>query len=245
MRTMKDLKATWFIENPIDQEHKQYLLLDFLKSVNQDIYDEDIYYPIKRIFSMIKELTYSRILIQEGNEISSKKLNRELETINKYIQEANLSTEEKEECLKIIESSLSILYKYAELGMELWKNIEKRIRTYDLQTAKKSDHQEYGILLFRNMASDKIYPYWWQKEKTNSGSKGGTLLKYVEIKNPYFILSYEFCVHEIIESMGLKDKRDPVITIMEVYEDFNKESVILKIAKELFIRKIYLEENQR
>lgn len=242
---MKDLKTTWFIEHPIDQEHKQYVLLDFLKSVNQDIYKEDIYYPIKRIFSMIKELTYSKILIQSEGKITSKTPNGELMKINKFIDESKLSEEEKVECLKIIESSLSILYKYAELGMELWKNIEKRINTYNLQISRKSDHQEYGILLFRNMATDAIYPYWWQRGKSNPNSKSGTLLKHIEMPNPYFTLSYEFCVHEIMESMGIQEQNDPVITIMEVYEDFSKDSVILKIAKELFIRKIYLEENTK
>ena len=66
---MKDLKVTWFLHHPIDSEHKQYVLLDFLKSVNEDIQKDNIYLPIKKIFSMIRELTLMKCLLQESEVI--------------------------------------------------------------------------------------------------------------------------------------------------------------------------------
>ena len=33
---MKTLPEYWFVESPIDREHKQYILWDFLKEVKED-----------------------------------------------------------------------------------------------------------------------------------------------------------------------------------------------------------------
>jgi hypothetical protein len=38
--------------------------------------------------------------------------------------------------------------------------------------------------------------------------------------------------------MGLPLGIDPQVTVMEIFEDFDQESVTLKIAKELFFREI-------
>ena len=71
------------------------------------------------------------------------------------------------------------------------------------------------------------------------------MLKKIPLRNPHFSLSYEFIAHEAIETLGLKPNVDPEIDIMEIYEDFNEDSVILKIAKELFIREINNEQRER
>lgn len=233
---MKDLKTTWFIQHPIDQEHKQYVLLDFLKSVNQDISKEDIYYPVKKIFSLIKELTFIKVLMEE-KDVDLSKASKRMKSLWEIMQESDFSKEDKLECLQILDSSLGILYKYADLGMTLWRNIERRIKVFNLPVMRKNPHSEYGILLFRNMATDEIFPYFWQAGQTGIGSRG-TIMKYISIPNPYFSLSYEFSVHEIMKTMEFGRGQEPLITIMEVSEDFNRDSVILKIAKELFIREI-------
>lgn len=229
---MKDLKTTWFIQHPIDQEHKQYVLLDFLKSVNQEISNENIYYPVKKIFSLIKELTFVKSLM-EGREINISKQNARIRRLNDFIDDHHLSLTEKVECLQIVESSLAILYKYADLGMTLWRNIEKRIKAFDLSTMSTKTSSDYGILIFRNMASDELFPYLWQSDNKSSG----TIMKAIPLTNPYFSLSYEFSVYEIMKSLDIEDT-NPRVTVMEICEDFKRDSVILKIAKELFIREI-------
>ncbi len=232
---MKNIKSTWFIEHPLDQEHKQYVLLDFLSSVNKDIEKEDIYYPIKRIFSLIKELNYAKYWLTDQLK-ENEEFTVGTKSIISYLEKYEASQDEREELLKIIETSLGILYKYADLGMDLWKNIESRIRTFSLQTVGVPNN-DLGILIFRNMASDHIIAYWWKTGETGEGSRGA-IMKKVPLRNPYFSLSYEFIAHEVLESLGLPPAIDPAVTIMEIFEDFDQESVTLKIAKELFFREI-------
>lgn len=232
---MKNIKPAWFIEHPIDHEHKQYILLDFLSSVNKDIEKEDIYYPIKKIFSMIKELNFSKYLLlnklQDEDDISEsiKKLLLNLKSLD-------LGKKEQEELLRIIETSLTVLYKYADLGMDLWKNIESRIKTFNLQFGDTTD-KDLGLLICRNMSSDHVTAYWWKTGETTEGSKGA-IMKKVGLRNPYFSFSYEFIAHEVLDSLNLPAGVDPKVTIMEIFEDFDQESVTLRIAKEIFFRGI-------
>jgi len=242
--TMKDIKPTWFIEYPIDQEYKQYILLDFLSTVNKDIEDEDIYYPIKRIFSMIKELTSLKVWIENEFQDPPGELPKQISDIITYFNQSDFNQSEIDEILSIIDNSLSILYKYADLGMDLWKNLEGRIRAFNLERFGRKENRECGILIFRNMSSDNVVCYWWQCGKTNKGSDA-TMLKKIPLRNPHFSLSYEFIAHEAIETIDLKPNVDPEIDIMEIYEDFNEDSVILKIAKELFVREINNEQREK
>jgi hypothetical protein len=230
---MRDIKVTWFLEQPIDAEHKQYILLDFLKTVNKEIEKDNIYYPIKKIFTLIQDLRFMQIVLE--NKIPSQgDLGKREKTILEYYQGLGLSEENKEELREIVEVSLGCLYRYAELGTSLWKNVEKRISTFSFLSENQST--DYGILIVRNMASDEIFTYWWSKCKP-SFSSAGIMMKKVNLPNNYYSLSYEFIVHEIMNNLGMK-LLNPQVTIMEISEDFNTDSNVLKVAKELFIREM-------
>jgi hypothetical protein len=233
---MKNIKPTWFIEHPIDQEHKQYILLDFLSSVNKDIEKEDIYHPIKKIFSMIKDLSFAKSWLSGNLKDLNQDQANSIKDIYKYLKGSEFDEKEKSSLLKLIDGSLEILYKYADLGMDLWKSIESRIKIFRLHTEEGFENG-IGILLCRNMATDHVTAYWWKIGETSDGSKGA-IMKKVNVRNPYFSLSYEFIAHEVLDSLGLPPGFDPSVTVMEIYEDFDQESVTLKIAKELFIREI-------
>jgi len=231
---MKDLKPTWFLQDPIDSEHKQYVLLDFLKSVNEDIKKDNIYHPIKKIFSAIKEITMMK-KIMDGGEFDIDVLNKREKIILSYYENLIIDQEEFDEIKRIIDISLASLYRYADLGTNLWKNIENRIKAFELCPDYRKN--SFGVLILRNMATDEIHPYWWSKgESKESGP--GVIMKKIPILNNYFSLSYEFLIHELINVIGIKHVEGPRVTIMEISEDFDKDSVILKVAKELFIREM-------
>lgn len=230
---MKDIKVTWFLNQPIDSEHKQYLLLDFLKSVNKEIEKDNIYYPIKKIFTMIKDLRVMEVVL-DGKEFSVETLGKRERIIVEEYLSLNLSDEEKVELKEIVEVALGCLYRYAELGANLWKNVEKRITTFNFSGEAQS--KDFGVLILRNMASDEVHTYWWSRY-TSPVSSDGILMKKVNLLNSFFSLSYEFLVHEIMQNLGMK-VLNPQVTIMEISEDFNRDSNVLKVAKELFIREM-------
>lgn len=226
---MKNLESTWFLQSPIDTEHKQYILLDFLQEVNEEIRRDNIYHPIQQIFSYIKCLKFSEKIL-ENEKLDIQKMDQEEIQIFEKFAKSKFTEEQKEELRTIVDLSLDCLYKYADLGTSIWKKLEKRISVYNLSTDKKSD---YGILLVRNLATDEIYSYWWSRY--SNASSFGIMMKRVRISNNFFSISYDHLVNEILISVGVQSIT-PKVTVIEIHEDFNEESNILKIAKELFIK---------
>lgn len=233
---MKKLSPVWFLQSPIDVEHKYYILLDFLQSVNLEIQNNRVYFPIKRIFSLIKELDHFRrsgsLLISDYSLIGEE----DLEILEKF--PLNLTEEEEFEIDQIIKNSMRILYKYADLGVNLWKKLEGRIKMFNLEVPEiQSDS---GITIFRNMSTDEVFSYWWKKTEMRMGeeTKRGIMLKKVPILNSRYSMSYEFIVHETLDSMGIRNGSKFPCTIIEISEDFDLNSEIFKIAKEKFIKEI-------
>jgi hypothetical protein len=87
--------------------------------------------------------------------------------------------------------------------------------------------------LVRNLATDEIYSYWWSRY--SNASSFGIMMKRVRISNNFFSISYDHLVNEILVTVGVQAPNSKV-TVIEIQEDFNEESNILKIAKELFIK---------
>ena len=140
---MKDLKTTWFLDHPIDSEHKQYLLLDFLKSINEDIQKDNIYLPIKKIFSTIRELSLVKLLLEES-EVINKNLTKREKSIVEYYETCIFTEDDLLELGEIVDISLASLYRYADLGALLWKNIEQRIKFFEIPRVIEKNN--FGIL---------------------------------------------------------------------------------------------------
>jgi hypothetical protein len=238
---MKNLSPVWFLKSPIDAEQKHYILMAFLQKVVKGIKDNNIYSPIKGLFFMIEGLEY---FLKNNNLEEFKKLplSREDKSIVDFYSEIPISKEEENELNYIAKSALEILYKYANLGINLWKNIENKIKMYSLEV--QDPDKDYGIILFRNMSTDEVFSYWWKKTEIRLGdqTKEGIILKKIHIPNNYFSMSYEFIMHETMVSMGLRNGGKIPCTIIEISEDFNQNSEIFKIAKEKFIQEIDQED---
>jgi hypothetical protein len=234
---MKDISQIWFLKSPIDAEHKYYILLDFLKSINEEIKKNNVYSPTKKIFSMIKDLDHFQ---KNGTMDGHKELfiSEEDEELLSFYRENGMEDVVKEEIRMILENSLKVLYKYADMGINLWKKMEDRIKMYNLDVPDGS--QESGITIFRNMSTDEVFPYWWKKTGIKIGEevRRGVVLKGISILNSKYSMSYEFILHETLVSLGIQDGTKFPCTIIEISEDFDKSSEIFKIAKERFIQEI-------
>ena len=56
----KRLGVFWFLEDPIDTEHKEYVLLDYLKSISKDLNSENSLRIIKEISRLVRILSKYR-----------------------------------------------------------------------------------------------------------------------------------------------------------------------------------------
>ena len=91
------------------------------------------------------------------------------------------------------------------------------------------------------MITDKIISYYWQGAvtlKTADGDKEICVLKRIHLKNQTFSLNYEYIYHEILEEFAAEKRMSPELHVIEIYENFDENSEIYKLAKEKFIETV-------
>jgi hypothetical protein len=237
---MKNISPIWFIKDPIDPEHKEYILLDYLKSISKKLDSENCCSILRAVSKIIKTLNE----FKETKKISTSikdQLKNEEKVLAKKFKFDELSDSEKNRIMQTIETSLETLYEYSEVCLDLLKEEEEKIKIFKidpLNSVLTPEKSNSGILIVRNMVTDKIIPYYWQGSvvmKTGDGDKQICILKKIHIKNQNFSLNYEYIYHEILEEFLTDKKNSPDLHIIEIYENFNENSEIYKLAKEKFI----------
>jgi hypothetical protein len=239
---MKNFNPLWFIQDPIDPEHKEYILLDYLKSLTKKLNPKTSYSVLREISRIVKVLNdfKERKSINPDTLKSMKKDDRE------YFQNfefKDLDQDSKSKIEEIIESSLHTLYDYSEVCLEILKEEESKIKIFRVEpeTLLHPDRSNSGILIIRNMVTDSIEAYRWQGSvilKTPDGDKEVCIMKRIPLKNRVFSINYEYIYHEILEESLQEKRKSPDLYVIEIYENYNENSEILKMAKEKFIEKI-------
>jgi len=240
----KKLSPIWFLKEPLDPEHKEYVLLDYLKSVSKDLNEENCYSVIREVSRIVKTLNEYK---ESGKIDSIKKfLKKEDLDFTEKLLKKELTKEESSSIEEIVEKSLETLYGYSEICLEILKGEESKIKIFRIQSKfEQGDENKSGIVIIRNMVTDKLINYYFKSQvtmKTEDGDKEIYILKKIHIKNPFFSLNYEYIYHEILNDFNLDNEVLPSLYVIEIYENFEEDSEIYKIAKEKFIGVISKDE---
>jgi len=235
----KNLSPIWFLKSPLDSEHKEYVLLDYLKTISKDLSHENCFAVIREISRIIKALNDYKANKKIGDR-TIKLLRKEDKKFMEDFLSRELLKEDSAILEEIVQNSLDTLYEYSEICLEMLKEEETKIKIFKIQSKfdppiKKNDS---GILIIRNMVTDKILNYFFRAQvtmKTEDGDKEVFILKKVPIKNTFFSLNYEYIYHEILNEFSLNSGYFPHLYVIEINENFEEESEIYKLAKERFI----------
>ncbi len=239
---MKNFNPLWFIQDPIDPEHKEYILLDYLKSLTKKLNAKTSYSVLREISRIVKILNDFREKKSINPDILKILKKDDLKNLENF-DFKNLDDELKSIVEEIIESSLHTLYDYSEICLEILKEEESKIKIFRVEPESllNPDKSNSGILIIRNMVTDAIEAYRWQGSvilKTQDGDKEVCIMKRIPLKNRVFSINYEYIYHEILEESAHEKKKSPDLYVIEIYENYNENSEILKMAKEKFIEKI-------
>jgi hypothetical protein len=238
----KSISPIWFLREPIDPEHKEYVLLDYLKEMSKGLNKENCYPIMKEISKIVRILNEFRRdkCVSESIKKSLKKEDREyLDTFSLE----TLGTEQAETLDLIIEDSLETLYEYSEICLDILKEEESKIKIFRIQSKFDNEDKKVnsGIVIIRNMVTDKLLNYFFKsnvKMETADGDKEVSILKKIHLKNSFFSLNYEYIYHEILNEINTDSKYSPKFYVVEIYENFEESSEIYKLAKEKFIEHI-------
>ena len=236
---MEKLSPIWFLEQPLDIEHKNYILLNYLKKKSENLEGDEVLTNLKEISGIVKVLHHFR----DKGELPDYVLESLDEDAKNTIKGMNSPdghlTTGKAEVKEIVESSIEILYDFSEIFMEILREEQEKIKIFKLGSryTQNSESNSSGVLLIRNMITDRIIPYYWRETKMQmeEQEKDVVVMKKINLKSKNFSLSYEYIYHEVLDSIGSLKSFTPSFYVIEIYENFSERSEIFKMAKERFI----------
>lgn len=236
---MGRLSPVWFLEAPLDIEHKNYILLDFLKKKSESLDPDKVLDTIKEISFIVKCLSAFKNERDLTDQIKIS-LNEKEISILRAITEKKKTDPIFEEIDQIIIDSLNLLYDFSEICMEIIEEEQEKIKIFRLESRfdKLGLRKKSGILLIRNMFSDSIISYYWKETRieTANTEKDIVVLKKINLSNKKFSISYEYLYHEVLLQIEAENGYSPLLYIVEIDEDFSEKSPIFKMAKERFIQ---------
>lgn len=236
---MEKLRQTWFLENPLDIEHKNYILLDFLKKKSENLEPDNVLNTLKEISRIVQNLSGFKKDRDLPQRAKDSLLEEEIELINS-VRSLKNGDPKINEIESIIEESLNLLYDFTEVCMEIIEEEQEKIKIFRIESRfdKLGLKKKSGILLIRNMCSDKIISYYWKETKiaTEGEEKDVVVLKKINLSNKKFSISYEFLYHEVLSQTESDNGYSPLLYVVEINEDFSEKSPIFKMAKERFIQ---------
>ena len=119
---MELLKLTWWMDEPIDYEYKQYILLDYLQKIENYFLNKDFSPYLLHTEKLYEEMAINLEFIEAfEDEMTSSHLNYTKKGIG--WKDTKLPTiKELEEMKNILRFSVPLLKQKVQIGKELWKN---------------------------------------------------------------------------------------------------------------------------
>lgn len=223
---LKELKPYWFLQEPVDVEHKFYVLMDFLQSVDKDLSQKkykDQIQKVRRIYDDLKSF-------KEKNSITSKSMmsmtKREIEIMQDLKENKEKQIDELE---ALVDNSIDTLEKFVESISPIIKEINESIEVK--LWAEDVLYKDNGFLVLRIPKSKKLKLYSWMFSiiRVENIDQIGLLLTEVLDPLPNFTKSDE----KIVEFINLEIKKLNEIHDAVVFADLDSSKGIKEVGFEL------------
>lgn len=152
---MKNLSPYWFLKDPIDTEHKYYVLMDFLQSVEKDLGDKKYSDQIQKLTRVYNDLkSFSKT--QRFTDKTIKSLTQEEIDRIKEISDLNSDNYVVDE---IVDSSIDLLEEFISKVTPYLEEIEKSLNFKIVN--EKILCKDRGYVIIRNNKDKKMKIYSW------------------------------------------------------------------------------------
>lgn len=152
---MKSLQPYWFLQSPVDMEHKYYVLMDFLQSVEEDLnqkkYSDQIQ-KVNRVYNDLKSF-------QKFKKLSDRTMRSMTQEEIEKTKDLTINITETEEVEYILDNSLEVLEKFISKINPYIEEIEKSLE-FKIHNDKHLS-SDRGYMIIRNNKNKKIKIYSW------------------------------------------------------------------------------------
>jgi hypothetical protein len=118
---MKLLEINWWMESPVDFEHKKWKLLAYLKNLDEAFYNGEFSPWLLHSEKMLGDMRFSKDVIIETNTILTKRKLIFTET-SVYYENERPSIRELDIYVDILNYSIPLLDNKVDFGRKLWED---------------------------------------------------------------------------------------------------------------------------
>jgi hypothetical protein len=118
---MKLLEINWWMESPVDFEHKKWKLLAYLKNLDEAFYNGEFSPWLLHSEKMLGDMRFSKDVIIETNTILTKRKLIFTET-SVYYENERPSIKELDIYVDILNYSIPLLDNKVDFGRKLWED---------------------------------------------------------------------------------------------------------------------------
>jgi len=152
---MKNLSPYWFLKDPVDTEHKYYILMDFLQSVEKDLGEKKYSDQIQKLTRVYNDLkSFSKT--QRFTDRTIKSLTQDEIDRIKEISDLNSDNEVVDE---IIDYSIGLLEEFISKVTPYIEEIEKSLNFKIIN--EEILRKDRGYVIIRNNKDKKMKIYSW------------------------------------------------------------------------------------
>jgi len=168
------LNTDWIFQEPIDLEHKQYVLLSYFQKLNER-FDKFEVYP--SFIELSLHFANVRTMISENKMLSTDKrfeyFDDELLVADlKYNQIPELNTDDDSQYKEILKYTAPKIYDYFNIAKSIWGLVNESV-SVQLRKNKNELTKKSGYFYFNNKKEKTLYVWEYKLKKT----KGSTDLR--------------------------------------------------------------------
>lgn len=197
---LNGLTPTWFLKPPFDLEHKQYVLLAYIRDANKTFdankltpYFDDVRAQLKNIecYSSIRGL-----LKRDGDEFTKD----DLKMID-YVANLPDSHPDRKEVDKVVKWSIGQLKDLQRRGSDVWKHIENCLAMSFIGQKPRKVRGGYMFIRYPGSWIVETYKFWVEKDRVCSEFIGfdenkspkytDVMVKYSGVHEDYAYISVE------------------------------------------------------
>lgn len=160
------LDMDWVLKTPIDSEHKQYVLLDYLQKINKKLDKLEVY---PTFIELSLHLANIQTLIKENKYITTKK---KFETPDdevllsdlEFLPIPTLTSEEFEEYERVLKFSSPKIFDYFNIAKSIWQMAYEAV-SVSIKRNKEQLINEWGFFYYFDKFNNKTYVWEYNFKK--------------------------------------------------------------------------------
>jgi len=157
---MKKLAPYWFLETPIDEEHKRYVLLAYLKSIEEELKGPNKITYLRELSALLRNMRcyaetgdFFPATLAQMSEPDKKKLRK----LEKIVEKES----KKEEIQIIIESTKATITEFLNDHSDEVEEVES-LYSISVNKERKRFFWDKGYLVIKNHTLGQIQVYLWK-----------------------------------------------------------------------------------